>query len=82
MHSDGGGEKRPHSGCISMVEWIGSVAVEGEREDDSNACASAAGGMELPQTEMQKTIADLERKCLFFSDKFEVPVRHLSRYVE
>lgn len=66
MHSDGGGEKRPHSGCNSMVEWIGSVDVEGEREDDSNACASAAGGMELPQTEMQKTIADLERKCIFF----------------
>lgn len=66
MHSDGGGETRPHSGCNSMVEWIGSVDVEGEREDDSNACASAAGGMELPQTEMQKTIADLERKCIFF----------------
>lgn len=50
-----------------MVEWIGSVDVEGEREeDDSNACASAAGGMELPQTEMRKTIADLERKCIFF----------------
>lgn len=66
-----------------MVEWIESVDVEGEREeDDSNACASAAGGMELPQTEMQKTIADLERKCIFFSGKFEVPVRHLSRYVE
>lgn len=66
-----------------MVEWIGSVDVEGEREEgDSNACASAAGGMELPQTEMRKTIADLERKCIFFSDKFEVPVRHLSRYVE
>lgn len=50
-----------------MVEWIGFVDVECEREKDhSNACASAAGGMELPQTEMGTTIADLERKCMFF----------------